>query len=565
MTNPPFASVKGMNTTQKDFLKNNYELSNCDTCVAFIEAIGHFLRKGGVCGVVSQNAWMYLKSFSKIRELFVETYSFRNIVNLGSGAFVDLSGEKSNVSLLIFHNVDNKESNIRVQNLSLESLEDKIKKLETGQGAFCVRQLELNGMNGFSLSQHSITDHADVLGTTYSSVAVPMQGTSTGDSKKLVGYFWEHFNDPDWIPVSKGGGYCRWEGLNNSVVKWGRDGEFIREQSGSALRNVKYFDDTQLVYSDTGTAGLNVRLLRKGQIFIASGPGIRVLKGNEYAHMAFLNSRFAANYVRTISPKLTIAAGYIGRIPIEESIFSSTVLARKAVLCVEMKIRHLVNRPNNLEYFWSEGIGTDFDISEMATEMFKNDMLNEILKLETESQCDKLILTGYGIPDEEKEILNETVGKCAYDIETVQELNISKFDKYLSGILDSSCTLKRTKPSKSSFGCDGFIEYASKDLKINPECLMEQVLKNLELMTKTLEKYKDMLLHNYILHILDYSVELGLSLQKNNILDLTENRFDSQICFKKWLENKFNNIHKDIFKGKPFVLYKDGEIIDYDK
>ena len=120
--------------------------------------------------------------------------------------------------------------------------------------------------------------------------------------------------------MKKNGGYCRWEGLNNSVVKWGENGEYIKKQKGSALRNIKYFGKTQLVFSDTGTAGLNVRLLLNNQIFIASGPGIRILQGNEYAHMAFLNSRLAANYVRTISPKLTIAAGYIGRIPVEPTL-----------------------------------------------------------------------------------------------------------------------------------------------------------------------------------------------------------------------------------------------------
>lgn len=99
-----------------------------------------------------------------------------------------------------------------------------------------------------------------------------MQGTSTGNAKELVGYFWEHFGEKEWIPVSKGGGYCRWEGLNNSVVKWRENGEYIKKQKGSALRNIKYFGKTQLVFSDTGTAGLNVRLLLNNQIFIVSGP-----------------------------------------------------------------------------------------------------------------------------------------------------------------------------------------------------------------------------------------------------------------------------------------------------
>lgn len=112
-----------------------------------------------------------------------------------------------------------------------------------------------------------------------------MQGTSTGNARELVGYFWEHFGDDEWISVSNGGGYCRWQGLNDRVVRWGKAGEYIKAQKGSALRNVKYFPETHMVFSDTGTAGLNVRILLENQIFIAFGPGIRVIKGNDYAQL----------------------------------------------------------------------------------------------------------------------------------------------------------------------------------------------------------------------------------------------------------------------------------------
>jgi len=133
-------------------------------------------------------------------------------------------------------------------------------------------------------------------------------------------------------------------------IKWGKEGEYIKSQKGSALRNVKYFGDTQMLFSDTGTAGLNVRVLLDNQIFIASGPGIRVVEGNEYAHLAFLNSRIAAYYVRMMSPKLTIAGGYIGQIPVNDNIYSSVVLEKEARLCVELKRKMLSTRPNNIEY-----------------------------------------------------------------------------------------------------------------------------------------------------------------------------------------------------------------------
>lgn len=569
MTNPPFASIKGMPQGQKDFLKINYPLSNCDTCVAFMEAIGNLLCVDGICGIVSQNAWMYLKSFSEARKKYVNDYSFRYIANLGSGAFMDLSGEKSNVSLVIFEKKNKKRvPYVKVINCSMDTLSDKLINLKTEDGLFEIDQEKLNGMHGFVLSDNNPFDINYEGKKRYSFTAVPMQGTSTGNSKELVGYFWEHFGEKEWIPVSRGGGYCRWEGLNNSVVKWGDNGEYIKKQKGSALRNVKYFDETQLVFSDTGTAGLNVRLLMNNQVFIASGPGIRILQGNEYAHMAFLNSRWAANYVRTISPKLTIAAGYIGQIPVEPTLLCSTILEGKAKLCVDLKRKHLQFRPNNLEYIDVMQVGNEIDLDQQAWELFERDILNELLKLEVESQCDEIILTELSLNEAEKKSLSGAVGECAFRIKKVQEVDITKFDKYLAKLLDDACMLKRSRTSKASLGCDGILEYASKDLGINPTSLVEQICQSSLMMQYTLNKYKDLIIHNYLLHEMGYSVKAGVlknKMSKNELIDSFKNIYGKQIDIDQWLESKFNIIHSNIFKNKPFILYKDGELKKYGK
>ena len=57
----------------------------------------------------------------------------------------------------------------------------------------------------------------------------------------------ESKNDPDWVLVSKGGGYSKWCGLNYFKVKWGKEAEFIKQHPGSAIRNLKYMSETDLV------------------------------------------------------------------------------------------------------------------------------------------------------------------------------------------------------------------------------------------------------------------------------------------------------------------------------
>lgn len=567
LTNPPFATVKGMLQEQKDFLKKVYPEANCDTCVAFLEAIYKMLKPGGGCGIVSQTAWMHLKTFHRVRKRLTSKYTMYNIVNLGSGAFLDLSGEKSNVALIIAGREFEENNEIDVLNLTSYSFRDKINRIESKKGNIKILQKEIDGLNGFDFTEKGTLKSISSSKEFYKDIAAPMQGTSTGNARELVGYFWEHFGDEEWISVSNGGGYCRWQGLNDRVVRWGKAGEYIKAQKGSALRNVKYFPETHMVFSDTGTAGLNVRILLENQIFIASGPGIRVIKGNDYAQLALLNSRLASYFVKIISPKLTIAAGYIGQIPVKETIYSSVVLEKNAKLCVELKQKILSARPNNLEYNAAFLKNLPMDLERAAWSLFNEDITNELLKMELESKIDRYIFKEYGFSKDDEMQIKKSVGECAYLIEDVKTVDLFKLDRYIDRILDASCCLKRTRTSKDALGSDGLIEFVSKDLRMNPEIIVKKIQENPYIMEKVLKKYKEMILHNAVLYYLGYNTKNGIKAQRGSVANISAfltGRFGEKIEYKKWLSDSFNAIHEQVFKRVPYLIYEDGEVHKYD-
>lgn len=563
LTNPPFATIKGMSGEQKEFLKKNYPDTNCDMCVSYFDAIYKMLKPSGICGIVSQNSWMHLKTFQSVRNRITSQYTIYKIVNLGSGAFQDLSGEKSNVSLLVLGKDTAHNNRIEVMNLNELSLHDKIKALRTNKNSIYIPQNEIDRVNGYDFTEKGTFNHILLNQDSYKNIAVPMQGTSTGNAKELVGYFWEHFGDPEWVIVSNGGGYCRWQGLNNSVVKWGKDGEYIKAQSGSALRNVKYFPETQMVFSDTGTAGLNVRILLDNQIFIASGPGIRITEGNVYAHLALLNSRLSAYCIRTMSPKLTIAAGYIGQIPIVRDICASVVLEKNARLCVELKQKVLSVRPSNLEYNPSFLEKISGNLKTAAWKLFNEDLINELLKLQIEREIDRYILKEYSFSKEQEAQLSGSVGVCAYDINTTANIDLEKLDRYLARLTDASCSLKRTRASKNSLGCDGIMEYVAKDLGIHPEIVVRKIQENPFSMKTVLNKYENMILHNVILYYLGYNTRDGIMENQcgtDKIIQFLESKFGDEFRYRPWLEESFNPIHAEIFKSVPYLKYENGVI-----
>ena len=122
VTNPPFQTIKGMPDELKIFLKTEYPLSKCDMCNAFIEMSNTILVEGGIAGIVTQNSWMYLDSFEELRRNLLLSCQIQNIYELGSNAFYDLNGEKSNVALLLFSK-KTPAKNHAVQLTSLKTLE----------------------------------------------------------------------------------------------------------------------------------------------------------------------------------------------------------------------------------------------------------------------------------------------------------------------------------------------------------------------------------------------------------------------------------------------------------
>lgn len=556
ITNPPFRTIKGMPVEQKRYLKDHYPMAKCDLCNAFIERVMRVLPINGTAAMVTQNSWMYLDSFTQFRKMLLNECEFNNIWELGSNAFYDLSGEKANIALVTFTKKQpDKEHEIRLSLLRNQNIELIERKLEKEQVPLITLK-QSNVLNNLDSRFDMVsTEHLKHLRTCcdqYKDYAVPMQGTSTGDAKSLIDYYWRHIGDEDWVLVSKGGGYSRFEGLNSYCVKWGKSGEYIKKTKGSAIRNAGYFNQTQLVFSDTGTAGLNVRRLMPGQIFVASGPGIRINKGKPLSHLAFLNSRFAAFYVRLLSPKLTIAAGYIGQIPVTERILESRVLELCAKQCLQAKVRRLSKRPNNIEFSYVKH-RAEKSISEMANMWFLEDIDDEWMQLLSEQRIEDEITRELRITDEDQKAINDYVGeRLILSSDYEQEKVLINYND-LADLIGTDCFPKRTKTSKKSLGVDGLIEFVSQTKEVSCEKAKAVLLEGYNYFS---EKYTDLYIHSLAMSALDYRKTGKRCVSIDNVLSNMGIKEKQDVDFVvRWIETKFNDIHRCIFEACPIFEY----------
>ncbi|MDE8037450.1 N-6 DNA methylase [Erysipelothrix rhusiopathiae] len=553
VTNPPFLTSKGMTNTLSGELKNFFPLSNSDICNSFIELLIRELPQGSRCGMVTQNSWLYLSSFKKLKHTVFKSVMVDEITELGSDAFLDLNGEKANVLLLMFVKKNSTETYNYI-NLSNKNHKELVATLNNNT----INYSKVTNVRSASPRLSSNFNNHFLQHEKFSNYGIAMQGTSTGDNKNLVDYFWNRISDKRWKKVSKGGGYSRWYGLNSYVVKWGNDAEYIKMNEGHALRNIQHMNKTNAVFSDTGTSGLSVRYSESEELFIASGPGIRVNNNtNIYNVIGYLNSRYASYIIRSISPKLTISAGYINRLPVKKEIFDSELIRENAKQAIGIKKIHAEKRVifNNFKGVRKKS----GSLSLFLKKVFIEDLDKELDKLIIEDSINREVYRIMEVSDSQTVEINKILGDYIFDYPTSLENKDVNLDVILVKLLDSNLNLRRTKHTLSSQGSDGVLEYLSYELKMNPIAVLNLIRKKWSELSGVKKLVKNFVFHTFIMHELNYPNELNekvdLKIILNTLYKRNNFKHEDIEIFEEWLDNDFNTVHTESFLNNPIYYY----------
>jgi hypothetical protein len=99
VTNPPYAGSKNLNERLKKFVEREYKEGKRDLYAAFIQRCRDFARRGGYVGMVTQQSWLFLRSFAALRKDVLERTTVATLAHLGPRAFEEIGGEVVNIAL----------------------------------------------------------------------------------------------------------------------------------------------------------------------------------------------------------------------------------------------------------------------------------------------------------------------------------------------------------------------------------------------------------------------------------------------------------------------------------
>ena len=109
ITNVPYLKAGDQCDALKSYCEEYYSDSKFALESTFTERCHEFLSEGGCSAIVTQQYWLFLKYYERMREKFIRTKGLGFIARLGPGAFEEIGGEVVNVCLQLMFNEPQKQ------------------------------------------------------------------------------------------------------------------------------------------------------------------------------------------------------------------------------------------------------------------------------------------------------------------------------------------------------------------------------------------------------------------------------------------------------------------------
>ena len=330
VTNPPYMNVNGMNGKLGEFIKKNYPETKSDLSTVFMEKAFSICTSNGYMAMINIPVWMFITSYTGLRENIIQSKSIANLLHLGRGIF----GSDFGTTAFVIQNTEIRHKQSKFYKLyfrqgEVNSVEEKEKMFFDRVGEYISSQdffdIIPDSPIAYWASKELLNDFNQ--GKSASEYASPKQGMSTCDVNRFTRYWFEvvsydtnifdKTNIKKWIRYNKGGNFRKWYGNREYVVYWGENGDSL-SSNGALLRNRDVYFQPFLAWTKISSAGTGFRKFE--DYFLFDGAGGSLFNKNcgiesNYL-LGMLNSKVNTLILNLISPTLNFNENHIGSIPI---------------------------------------------------------------------------------------------------------------------------------------------------------------------------------------------------------------------------------------------------------
>ena len=340
--NPPYMGSGNMNPVLSNYVKKNYANGKADLFSVFMILSIDRLQANGKYGMINMQSWMFLSSFETLRKSVLENNRIDSMLHLGPRTFDELSGEVVQNTAFI------------VSNSSAENVNGVYYRLIDGKNCSEKENLFLCHINGNDdgnriyypgISQKNFEKIPGcpigywvsekmmecIEHNPLSSVCKPKKGLDCPPNDYFLKFWHEvsrnniatkcesaklfHETGCKWSPITKGGIFRKWYGNNDYVVIWKDNGNEIKSNPKSNIRNEQYFFSDALTWTDLSSGKPSFRYIGNGFLPNVAGPCIYELNNHKEFIIALLNSTLTSTILEITAPTMHFNVGAISNIP----------------------------------------------------------------------------------------------------------------------------------------------------------------------------------------------------------------------------------------------------------
>lgn len=330
--NPPYMGSGNMNAELSTYVKKNYPDGKADLFAVFMLVVQDKLANNGKYGMINMQSWMFLSSFEKLRTLLLDNLQIDSMLHLGPHTFDELSGEvvQNTAFVASNHHPDHTGSYFRLVNG--KDCSDKERMFLARENCYPnVSQKNFKKIPGCPIGYWASEKVMSAFKkeNIISNKAIARSGFSTGKNEKYIRLWTEiSFNKIGYglsnneeyvssqykfVPFTKGGGYRKWYGNNDSVVDWTNPESMHRPRT--TYMNL-YFRPA-ITWNAISSGNFSSRYYGKGFLFEHAAASLFVNnKYNKEDFLAFLNTSVFNYILKILNPTLNTGAEVVSSVPI---------------------------------------------------------------------------------------------------------------------------------------------------------------------------------------------------------------------------------------------------------
>ncbi len=348
VANPPYMGGKYLTPLLKKFLKDHYDGFEKDLFSAFMIRDLMLTKESGQLGFMSPFVWMFISSYKELRQYLLDNATLTSLVQLEYSGFDGAVVPICTFTLSRAHVTGFTGSYIRLSDFRGADQQGP-KTLEAIHNPDCgwfytAKPDDFKKVPGSPVAYWMNKNFVETIKNAHQleEFASPKKGMITLDDSRFTRRWFEvsfrllktnSANSADalssgatWVPITKGGGFRKWAGCDDSVVNWKNDGKEIKDyivhkyQGGSYSKEVRsesfYFKPT-ISWGLVTSSRPSFREYPEGFIIGNAGPCM-YLKGNAEFVLALLNSCVAEYILKVMCPTINFAPGDLARFPVPE-------------------------------------------------------------------------------------------------------------------------------------------------------------------------------------------------------------------------------------------------------